>query len=84
MPPLRLLISEPRPDLIADALKEAVMLGAALVWAAVARLTVSSLMAAPVIMFARAVAVFIMAVIVTAVRLVIITAVAAAAMRSWS
>jgi hypothetical protein len=81
MPPLSLLISEPRPDLIADALKEAVMLGAAPVWAAVARLTVSALMAAPVIRLARAVAVFIMAVIVTAVRLVVITAVAAAAMR---
>jgi hypothetical protein len=81
MPPLSLLISEPRPDLIADALKEAVMLGAAPVWAAVARLTVSPLMAAPVIRFVRAVAVFIMAVIVTAVRLFVITAVAAAAMR---
>jgi hypothetical protein len=38
-------------------------------------------MAAPVIRLARAVAVFIMTVIVTAVRLFVITAVAAAAMR---
>jgi hypothetical protein len=81
MPPLSLLISEPRPNLIADALKEAAMLGAAPVWAAVARLTISALMAAPVIRFVRAGAVFILAVIVIAVRLVIITAVAAAATR---
>jgi hypothetical protein len=81
MPPLGILISEPRPDLIADALKEAVMLGAALVRAVVVRLTVSTLIAAPVIRFARAVAVFIMAVIVIAVRLVVITAVAVAATR---
>jgi hypothetical protein len=81
MSPLSLLISEPRPDLIADALKEAVMLGAAPVWAAVVRPTVSALMAAQERRFARAVTVFIMAVIVTAVRLVVITAVSAAATR---
>jgi hypothetical protein len=81
MPSLGLLISEPRPDLIADALKEAVMLGAAPVRAAVMRLTVSALMAAPVISFVRAVAVSILAVIVIAVRLVVITAVAADAPR---
>jgi hypothetical protein len=81
MSPLSLLISEPRPDLIADALKEAVMLGAAIVLAVVVWRTVSALMAAPVIRFARAGAVFILAVIVIAVRLVVITAVAAAAMR---
>jgi hypothetical protein len=81
MPPLSLLISEPRPDLIADALKDAVMLGAALVWAAVVRLPVSPLGAAPVMRFVRAVVVFIMAVIIIAVRLIIITAVAAAAPR---
>jgi hypothetical protein len=45
------------------------------------RLTVSALGAAPIIRFARAVAVFIMAVIVIAVRLVVITAMAADATR---
>jgi hypothetical protein len=75
-PSLGLLISEPRSDLVADTLKEAAMLGAAPVWAAVVALTVSALSVAEVIRFARTIAV-----IVIAVRLVVITAVAAAAMR---
>jgi hypothetical protein len=72
--PLSLIVPEPGPDLIARALKEATFLAAAPALAAVVRLTVSTLMFAPVIWLAQAVTVFRSAVIVITIRLVVIPA----------
>src|SRR5262245_37653723 len=72
-PPLGLLVSEPGPDLVACALEEASLL-AAPAPAAVIRLAIFAFIASLIIRLARAFAVFITVVIVSAVRLAVMPA----------